>query len=206
MPRKFTLKPKKIPTQERARVTFDSIVKAAARVLEKRGYAALTTNHVARQAGIGIASLYEYFPNKESIVAAVIEEAAASVVSELEEALLLLIGRHPPDVAIRNWIGVMFETVEKRRVLLTVLLGEVPFLHQVPAMVELRNKLLQLSARGEALGGMLATEHREALTYLLPIMVSNAVTEAILRPPPHLSRQALESALSDFVIRALGPS
>jgi AcrR family transcriptional regulator len=205
MARKFSLKPKKVPTQERARVTFESIVKAAARVLEKRGYAALTTNHVAKQAGIGIASLYEYFPNKESIVAAVIEETAESVVSELETALLLLIGRHPPDVAIRKWIGVMFEAVEKRRVLLSVLLGEVPFLHQVPAVVELRNKLLQLSARGEALGGTPAAEHREALTYLLPIMVSNAVTEAVLRPPPHLSRERLESALSDFVVGVVTP-
>jgi len=206
LPRKFSLNPKKRPTQERARVTFEAIVNAAARVLEKRGYAALTTNHVAKQAGIGIASLYEYFPNKESVVAAVIEETVEGVVSDLEQALLLLIGRHPPDVAIRKWISVMFVAVEKRRSLLSVLLGEVPFLHQVPAMVELRSKLLQLSARGGALGGTPAAEHREALTYLLPIMVSNAVTEAVLRPPPHLSRETLESALSDFVVRVLIPA
>lgn len=204
MPRKFALAPKKLPSQARARATYDAIVKAAARVLEKRGYAALTTNHVARRAGIGIASLYEYFPSKEAVVAAVVEENVDAIVFELEAALLSLIGRFPPDVAVRQWISVMFDAVEKRRVLMTVLLGEVPFLHQVPAMVELRNKLLSLSARGEALGGQPAPEHREALTYLLPIMVSNAVTEAILRPPPHLSRKELEAALSDFVIRALG--
>ena len=34
-----------------------------------KGYEALTTNHVAEIAGVSIASLYQYFPNKESLVA-----------------------------------------------------------------------------------------------------------------------------------------
>ena len=202
MARRFSLEPKKHPSQARAKVTYAAIVKSAARVLEKRGYAALTTNHVARQAGIGIASLYEYFPNKESVVAAVVGQTVEEIVAELEASLATLVGTR--DVAIREWIAAMFQAVDKRRALVTVLLGEVPFLHRVPAMIEVRSKLLRLSARGDALGGTPPAEHREARVYLLAIMVSNAIVEAVLRPPPHLTRAELEATLSDLVIRANG--
>ncbi len=204
MARRFTLEPKKRPSQARAKVTYAAIVKSAARVLEKRGYAALTTNHVARQAGIGIASLYEYFPNKESVVAAVVAQTVEEIVAELEASLAtLVVGKR--DVAIREWISAMFQAVDKRRALVTVLLGEVPFLHRVPAMIEVRSKLVRLSARGDALGDKTPpAEHREARAYLLAIMVSNAIIEAVLRPPPQLTRAELEGTLSDLVIRANG--
>jgi AcrR family transcriptional regulator len=53
---------RKRPTQARAQRTYRAIVEAGARVLERHGYEALTTNRVAELAGVGIASLYEYFP------------------------------------------------------------------------------------------------------------------------------------------------
>jgi len=203
MVRRFSLEPKKHPSQARARETYAAIVNGAARVLEKKGYAALTTNHVARQAGVGIASLYEYFPNKESVVAAVVGQTVDEIVAELESSLASLIGKRARDTTVREWISAMFLAVDKRRLLLTVLLGEVPFLHRVPEMIELRGKLLLLSARGHAVGAERPGETREALTYLLATMVSNAITEAVLRPPPHLTRAELEAALSDFVLRAI---
>ena len=46
-----------MPTQSRSQATYDSIVDAAARLLERHGYAALTTNHVAEAAGVAIGLL-----------------------------------------------------------------------------------------------------------------------------------------------------
>jgi AcrR family transcriptional regulator len=66
---KPTLRPRKQPVQARSRATVDAIVRAAADVLVRRGPAKLTTNAIAERAGVNIASLYQYFPNKESIVA-----------------------------------------------------------------------------------------------------------------------------------------
>ena len=54
--------------QRRAQLTFDALVEACARLLPELGYAGVTTNHVAEAAGVGIASLYEYFPGKDAIV------------------------------------------------------------------------------------------------------------------------------------------
>lgn len=62
------LTPRKQPTQERARATVDAILQATAYILVKKGWTDLTTNAVAERAGVNIASLYQYFPNKLALV------------------------------------------------------------------------------------------------------------------------------------------
>jgi AcrR family transcriptional regulator len=61
--------PRKRPLQERAIFTVEAILEAATYILVKDGWSRFTTNSVADRAGVNIASLYQYFPNKESIVA-----------------------------------------------------------------------------------------------------------------------------------------
>ena len=46
---------------------------ATARVLAERGYAGTSTNRVARVAGVSVGSLYQYFPNKDALIAALVE-------------------------------------------------------------------------------------------------------------------------------------
>ena len=60
---------RKQPRQRRARATVDAILEAAARILVESGYASASTNRIAERAGVGIGSLYEYFPGKEAIFA-----------------------------------------------------------------------------------------------------------------------------------------
>ncbi|MCE9668828.1 TetR/AcrR family transcriptional regulator [Myxococcus stipitatus] len=48
--------------------TVDAILQAAAYILVRHGWAGFTTNRVAERAGVNIASLYQYFPNKEALV------------------------------------------------------------------------------------------------------------------------------------------
>jgi AcrR family transcriptional regulator len=66
---KRRLSPRKSPRQERSRATVDAILEATADILVRHGYAKLTTNRIADRAGVNIASLYQYFPGKEAIVA-----------------------------------------------------------------------------------------------------------------------------------------
>ena len=66
---------RKSPRQKRAAATFEAIVEAAAHILRADGAGALTTNAVAARAGVSIGSLYQYFPNKQAIVRALIERA-----------------------------------------------------------------------------------------------------------------------------------
>lgn len=60
--------PRKQPRQARSSITVDAILQAATYILVKDGWENFTTNRVAERAGVNIASLYQYFPNKESIV------------------------------------------------------------------------------------------------------------------------------------------
>jgi AcrR family transcriptional regulator len=69
--------PRKTPSQERSRQTVDAIIEAAAQVFERHGYAGGTTNRIAERAGVSIGSLYQYFPNKEAILAVLLERHVA---------------------------------------------------------------------------------------------------------------------------------
>src|ERR1700712_3820186 len=55
---------------------------------------------VAREAGVGIGTLYRHFPNREALVEAVYRTELAEVSASASE----LVRKHPPVVALRNWM------------------------------------------------------------------------------------------------------
>ncbi|WP_242902810.1 TetR/AcrR family transcriptional regulator [Actinomadura terrae] len=63
------IQPRRRPRQVRAELTRERILTAAAHVFAEHGYAAGTTNRIAERAGVSIGSLYQYFPNKDAILA-----------------------------------------------------------------------------------------------------------------------------------------
>uniref|UniRef100_A0AAU3H8F8 TetR/AcrR family transcriptional regulator n=1 Tax=Streptomyces sp. NBC_01401 TaxID=2903854 RepID=A0AAU3H8F8_9ACTN len=63
------LQPRRKPRQVRAELTRERILTAAAHVFAEYGYAAGTTNRIAERARISIGSLYQYFPNKDAVLA-----------------------------------------------------------------------------------------------------------------------------------------
>jgi AcrR family transcriptional regulator len=62
---------RKKPRQARSRATVETILQAGARILSDEGWAGFTTNRVADLAGVSIGSLYQYFPDKLSLVDAI---------------------------------------------------------------------------------------------------------------------------------------
>lgn len=63
---------RRTPKQERAQATVDAVIEAAARILIEDGYLPMSTNRVAERAGVSIGTLYQYFPNKDAIVEALV--------------------------------------------------------------------------------------------------------------------------------------
>jgi AcrR family transcriptional regulator len=63
------------------------ILEATAQVLVERGFEGASTNRIARRAGVSIGSLYQYFPNKEALVSALIERHLAESVALLPREL-----------------------------------------------------------------------------------------------------------------------
>lgn len=68
-----TTKARPVPRQERSRRTVNNLLDAAVRVFDRDGFSASTMTAVAAEAGVGIASLYAWFPSKDDLVAGLTE-------------------------------------------------------------------------------------------------------------------------------------
>jgi len=77
----------KQPRQPRARRTVQRIIAATAELIEARGLDALTTNRVAEQANVNIATLYQYFPNKQALLSALIQSNLNELTRVLNDML-----------------------------------------------------------------------------------------------------------------------
>ncbi len=78
---------RKAPTQERSRQTFDWILEAACEIFEKRKYDEVTTNEIAKRAGVSVGSIYQYFPNKDSILLQILKQISDTIFVALEDTL-----------------------------------------------------------------------------------------------------------------------
>lgn len=67
------ISPRKEPVQQRSFELRAAILEAATYVLKKEGALGFTTNKVAEKAGVNIASFYQYYPNKESLLFHMVE-------------------------------------------------------------------------------------------------------------------------------------
>ena len=79
---------RKNPTQARAQQTVGTILDAAAQILQTEGEAHFNTNRVAEKAGFSIGTLYQYFPNKNSIIEAIAERERIAIETSIQKALL----------------------------------------------------------------------------------------------------------------------
>lgn len=78
------IEPRKKGRQQRARVTQEAIIEAVARFLESDQAYNLTTNRIAEIAGVSIGSLYQYFPNKEAILVALIRRERSALLADVK--------------------------------------------------------------------------------------------------------------------------
>ena len=81
------LAPRTVPRQRRAVERRRAILDAALALLEELSLDALTTSLIAARAGVPVASVYAYFPNKMAVVAELAREAMAEVDARLIDLL-----------------------------------------------------------------------------------------------------------------------
>ncbi|MCF6387803.1 TetR/AcrR family transcriptional regulator [Mycobacterium sp. MBM] len=145
---------RKQPRQQRSAQTRDDILDAAARVFSRHGYAAGTTNRIAAAADVSIGSLYQYFPNKDAILAALTDahiDAGTNLLAErlrggLPEAL---------DDLVRLFVRAAIDNHREDRALHRVLFEE------APRSAALLARLRAAEARGVAAVTELLRHHPE---------------------------------------------
>jgi AcrR family transcriptional regulator len=132
MQSKTRLEARKTPVQERSKATVDLILSAAIQVFEERGYAAGTTNRIAERAGVSIGTLYQYFPSKEAVAVALLEQHISDTDQRhVEWAAHMVAEQHGLRAALMDYVRGMLEMHSGRPRLQHILLEETPLPERV---------------------------------------------------------------------------
>lgn len=135
--------PRKAPKQARAQETVEAILTATARVLVNDGYDRASTNRIAKAAGVSVGSLYQYFPSKEALVAALVERHIDRCLSTMEASFTELAGS-PPEQVARGLIEVMVQIKSEDPALERVLLEQVPRVGRLSRVQEVEERMARL--------------------------------------------------------------
>lgn len=74
---------RKKPKQKRSRQMVDSLIEATAKAVTERGLEGITTHHIAETAGVSVGSLYQYFDDKDALIAALVDKLANEIADAL---------------------------------------------------------------------------------------------------------------------------
>jgi AcrR family transcriptional regulator len=125
MARRPLVKPRKIAFQKRSRATVDALVEATARILVREGFEKASTNRIAEVAGVSVGSLYQYFPGKEALVAAVIERHQREIMQTVRGELAQVLAQ-PVEKAVRKLVAIAVEAHRVDPKLHRVLAEQIP--------------------------------------------------------------------------------
>jgi AcrR family transcriptional regulator len=83
-PYAIVLEPRKSPVQARSAASVEAILEATVQVLLAVGKERLTTTRVAQRAGVSVGTLYQYFPNKSSLLQAALRRHLEEITNAVE--------------------------------------------------------------------------------------------------------------------------
>ncbi len=193
------LKPRKSPKQSRSRELVDAIVEAASRILVSRGFDGLTMQEVATVAGVSPGSLYQYFPDKVSLVTQIIEaQSQRELKFQLEHMATLELSNLESVVAALVRSTLAFQRSEGP--LMRATLSAMPLVGHHPLLVE------RVRQASEGLRGLLEA-HRdrwpktdlELVTHVLVNAIHSLTHDGIFPRPPTLDDEKLATEIIRLV-------
>lgn len=164
--------PRKSAKQERSRFTIDALLEATARIVAQVGLDRATTNRIAERAGVSIGSLYQYFPGKEALLAALIEREAQADLDAMREVFARCLPL-PLPLAWSTLAQALVERHARNPALYRWMLTYVPALGQHP-------KIRAIAASGRAmLRDFLGARRSELPPGLEPAMAAMLMGSAV---------------------------
>lgn len=194
MARKPPTKLRKLPSQARSRATVDALVQSTARILVREGFDKASTNRIAEVAGVSVGSLYQYFPGKEALVAAVAERHQQEIMRAVRGGLAELFVE-PLEKAMRQLVAI---AVSAHRV--------DPALHrvlaeQIPRVGKLEN--LETFDRGNFALFRAYLEHHRDEVRVLDLGLASFVCVTSIEALTHNAVLHHSAVLSDAAMEAL---
>lgn len=104
----------------------ERILNAGRVTLIERGYEGASTNRIAAAAGISPGSLYQYFANKEAVIAAVVDRYGDQIAARVTAHLSTQIGGSGERERIRETIGTLLDSMAEQPELLRALIEQTP--------------------------------------------------------------------------------
>jgi AcrR family transcriptional regulator len=195
---------RRAPQQGRARATVADVLEATGRIIEREGYDALTTNKIARVAGVGVGSLYQYFPTKEAVVEALqeqhFEKMGRPFLARMEEL------EHAPLHELVHGVTTLMRTSELLNSKLSRELLAVPSRTRPKAVQHLEQRCAEILHRAL----MRLAPRADAAALRIPVFLVVQTVEALILSasqyrPRGLTRQRFTQELGQLVIRYLAP-
>ncbi|HEV7693800.1 MAG TPA: TetR/AcrR family transcriptional regulator [Hyphomonadaceae bacterium] len=204
MARRPLTTPRKDASQERSRATVDALVEATARILVKEGFDKASTNRIAEVAGVSVGSLYQYFPGKEALVAAVIErhqqEIMQCVRAELADVMV-----QPVEKAVRKLVAIAVKAHRVDPTLHRVLAEQIPRVGKLEKVATFNHENYVLfrtyldSHRGE-----LRVDDLELASFVCVTSIEALTHNAVLHQPRMLSDEAMQALIDDATRLVVG--
>lgn len=197
------LKPRKEPRQERSRDTVGGILRATARILAREGYDAATTNRIAEVAGVSVGSLYQYFPNKDAVVAALIDQHCEAMFEVFRRELAALAGAEL-EVAARGVIAAQIAAHKVDPGLHRVFLEQLPKVGMLARFHEInRRSVLLVRTYLEARRAEVRPRNLDLAAFLLVTTVEAVTHAAVIDQPERLDDPDFVSEVTALCVRYL---
>ena len=195
---------RKSPQQERSKLMVDRIVAAGRQVLVEHGYERATTNRVAEAAGISPGSLYQYFPNKEAVLSAVVEAYSTEIAEQLTAVVTEHLDRPPLELMRASYEGLL-EILESNREYVRLMARELPRARVAPQMDQLEWRLSELIGAYLAVSRPTDRVKPAVSAWLLVRMVEHLCVQWVLEQPG-FSRETLLDELMHLSAAHLAPT
>lgn len=198
MPRQNTT-PRKLPQQDRSKVTVDAILTATARILTSEGYDRATTNRIAELAGVSIGSLYQYFPCKEALVTSLVEQHVNTMMETIESSLKDLFNA-PIEVVLHELVKACIAAHAVDPMLHKVLNEQVPRINNTN--IEKRVTAL-LRAYLELHRDQIGPQNLDLAVLILERTVEALTHTAVIERPELLNDGQLEQEITNLLLSYL---
>lgn len=190
---------RKQPRQARSRERVEALIDATAVEIAERGLLETTTNHIAERAGVSVGSLYQYFEDKDDLLAALLRRLSDEIAAAADTTLEATMDANVREV-VRSLLATALAAMDERPGLYLELTRNWHTLSTLTVVESLEGHLMDACRRY-----LLRHHHELAVTNLPAVLfvVINGTLFTVMRylslPDPGFGRSEMVDTLSDMI-------